>query len=236
MNGAKDAADLPVTGNLRGNSPAAGPLLALTDRQFIDVSQLEDLRSIETSLRAISTQDCRIVPTESCPAVVVRPINGLGPCISAFDRQAMTELTIDRHLKRVVISTQESLPKQSTRCQIAKLGLVVGLPSCSTATCRGGVKVQVCKLMNRLCTNVSYRNKEVSRQFAFDDEVPRFNIASLQFARSNAAFQGLGRQRDGPAADVRAANLRDARRKRPRRGKARGTSKVRTNSQGIEST
>jgi len=48
VDGAEDAAYLPVTEDLRSDTATTGPLFALANWQFVDVSELEDLGSIET--------------------------------------------------------------------------------------------------------------------------------------------------------------------------------------------
>ena len=85
---------------------------------------------------------------------------------------------------------------------------------------------------------ISGGDQEVPRELAFDDEVPRLNVTSLQLAGANAAFQRLGRERNRSAADidVTAADLRDTRRQSPGWGEAIGTRKVRPYGERVEST
>src|SRR6266700_3892372 len=90
--------------------------------------------------------------------------------------------------------------------------------------------------MNRLCANVSGGNKKVSRELALDDQIPRFDVATLQ--QAGAAFQRRTWKGDAPAADVNvaAANHGYAGRKGPERPKAVCSLEVRTHGKRIEAT
>src|SRR6266571_5471448 len=90
--------------------------------------------------------------------------------------------------------------------------------------------------MNRLCADVSDGNKKVSRELALDDQIPRFDVATLQQAGAGAAFQRRTWKGDAPAADVNvaAANHGYAGRKGPERPKAVCSLEVRTHGKRIE--
>src|SRR6266705_3100159 len=92
--------------------------------------------------------------------------------------------------------------------------------------------------MNRLCADVSDGNKKVSRELALDDQIPRFDVATLQQAGAGAAFQRRTWKGDAPAADVNvaAANHGYAGRKGPERPKAVCSLEVRTHGKRIEAT
>src|SRR2546429_3314377 len=61
--------------SLRSRAATIRPLLVLTQWQFVDVCQLEDLRGIETRLGAVAPQDVGIVPVKAGPPVIIRPID-----------------------------------------------------------------------------------------------------------------------------------------------------------------
>src|SRR6266566_200340 len=92
--------------------------------------------------------------------------------------------------------------------------------------------------MNRLCADVSDGNKKVSRELALDDQIPRFDVATLQQAGAGAAFQRRTWKGDAPAADVNvaAANHGYTGRKGAERPKAVCSLEVRTHGKRVEAT
>src|SRR5207249_12244696 len=102
-NVAEGASRLPTAEDLRGRSATTHPRLALPERQFIDVCQLEDLRGIETRLGAVAPQDVGIVPVKAGPPVVIRPIDGLRVRVGTLNHETLRELPRDGSLEGVVI-------------------------------------------------------------------------------------------------------------------------------------
>ena len=87
--GAENAAGLPAAEDLRSRAATIRPLLVLTQWQFVDVCQLEDLRGIETRLGAVAPQDVGIVPVKAGPPVIIRPIDGFRVRVGALNHETL---------------------------------------------------------------------------------------------------------------------------------------------------
>src|SRR6266480_3011475 len=138
--GAEDTAGLPASQHLGRHATATCPLLARPNWQFVNVSQLEDLRGIEACLGSVPPKDIRIVPIKSSPPVVVGPVDRFGVGVGPLDHQTARELPVDGNLQGVVIGAQVALPKQGTRRAVSELGFIVRL-SCRSGPWERGIHV-----------------------------------------------------------------------------------------------
>src|SRR5207237_9895198 len=113
--GAEAAARLPISKNLGYHTATVRPLLVLATRQFVNVRNLKDLRCVEACRSTVSLQNIGIVPIETGPTVVIRPIYSFGISVSSLDHQPMRELAIDGHLKRMIVGAQPTLEEKRVR-------------------------------------------------------------------------------------------------------------------------
>src|SRR5262249_13949657 len=88
-----DSVHLPATQNMLCDA-LVSHRFTRTERQFVNPTDLKDMRAVEARGRAVPGKQLRGIPTDGSPSVLVGHVDRLRPGVRALDHQALAESTL----------------------------------------------------------------------------------------------------------------------------------------------